>query len=266
MVATLTLNSGNISSFSDVASVRTDLISKLNNSLTGITAAPDSNAANFPEDIILTAATGTSIGAVVSKSIFDGQTTPLFTQVMQQTAGSNSETHGALITLDGNPVDKTYSVTIEHNSNKVEVANYVGASGDNLAKVQSEIVKDINAFASANSADIQASAEGGAGVKIVSTVANQPLGVVNSSHSFTNMVNTVQANVNPTAEVDVVTVVGTPAVGDVFTISVGGTNTSVNVTDGSISTVADVQAALVTLLTQHLVFLYLLLREQIQVK
>ena len=119
------------------------------------------------------------------------------------------------------------------------------ASGDNLAKVQTEIISDINAFASANNANIQASAEGGAGVKIVSTVANQPLGVVNSSHSFTNMVNTVQANVNPTAEVDVVTVAGTPAVGDVFTISVGGTDVECNV-DGSISTVADVQAALVT--------------------
>ena len=100
----------------------------------------------------------------------------------------------------------------------------MGVAGDNLAKVQSEIIMDINAFASANSADIQASAEGGTGVKIVSTVADQPLGVVNSSHSFTNMVSTVQANVNPVAEVDVVTVVGTPAVGDVFTISIGGTD------------------------------------------
>ena len=49
-----------------------------------------------------------------------------FTQVMASTEASSTTTHGATITLDGNPVDKTYSVTIEHEGNKVEVAKYVG--------------------------------------------------------------------------------------------------------------------------------------------
>ena len=270
--ASLTITSGNISSYGDVASVRDELISQLNGNLTGITASPDSNASGFPMDIILTAASGTSIGAVVSNSIFsasvptgpqeapnniitlpsnvmEGDTFALgtvgktqfpdvnsvtytvqagdtvedvranliadmnaaysaastgltaqngtnaneidmggsfdglllnetlanFTQVMSSTAGSSTTTHGATITLDGNPDGKTYSVTIEHSGNNVEIANYVGGTGDNLAKVQTEIIADINAFASANNADIQASAEGGAGVKIVSTVADQPL-------------------------------------------------------------------------------------------
>ena len=152
-----------------MADVRADLIADLN--------AVYGTASSFSG----TATVGSKANEIDMGGTFSGlvmqETLGNFTQVMQSTAASSSTTHGATITLDGNPVDKTYSVTIEDNSNKVEVANYVGASGDNLAKVQSEIIADINAFASANSADIQASAEGGAGVKIVSTVANQPLGV-----------------------------------------------------------------------------------------
>ena len=208
------------------------------------------NAAYSAASTGLTAQNGTNANEIDMGGSFDGlllnETLVNFTQVMSSTASASTTTHGATITLDGDPGGKTYSVTIEHSGNNVEIANYVGGTGDNLAKVQTEIITDINAFASANNADIQASAEGGAGVKIVSTVADQPLGVVNSSHSFTNMVSTVQANVNPVAEVDIVTVAGTPAVGDVFTISIGGTDVSVNVTDGSISTLAQVQTALVT--------------------
>ena len=114
-----------------------------------------------------------------------------FTQVMASTEASSSTTHGATITLDGSPEGKTYTVTIKHEGNAVEVAKYEGKSGDDLAKVQTEIVNGINAFNTANDANITATAEGGVGVKIVSTVADQPLGVVNSSHSFTNMVQSV---------------------------------------------------------------------------
>ena len=52
--ASLTITSGNISSYGDVASVRDELISQLNGNLTGITAGADANASGFPMDIILT--------------------------------------------------------------------------------------------------------------------------------------------------------------------------------------------------------------------
>ena len=58
--ASLTITSGNISSYGDAVSVRDEPPPQLNSNLTGITASPDLNASGFPMDIILTAASGTS--------------------------------------------------------------------------------------------------------------------------------------------------------------------------------------------------------------
>ena len=65
--ASLEITNANAASYSDVASVRTELVSQLNTNLTGITAAPKTGVGAFDTDITFTAdSAGTVIGSVVS--------------------------------------------------------------------------------------------------------------------------------------------------------------------------------------------------------
>ena len=137
--ATLTIDNTNISSYPDVASVRDALIGQLNANLTGITASADSNA-SFPMDIILTAGSGTSIGEVVSNSLFSAPVQP-----GPQEAPNNIITIPENI-MEGDTFTLGTPVGVKTNfPGNVNAVTYTAKANDTVADVRDDLIADLNA-------------------------------------------------------------------------------------------------------------------------